>query len=254
MNTNSNVYTIIYTTVIVVVVAAVLAFVSTRLKPMQNANIKAETLSQMMTAAGLGSKEDFSKMGNDGVLGTYSENIEQAFTVNLAGERTGELKTAKDEIELIDNLKPQNKAILAAGEPQLPVYKFKSGVTVVPVYGAGLWGPIWGYIALEEDLRTIAGAYFDHDSETPGLGAKIKDEPSFKAQFEGKVFNLENPSNPFDIVKGGAPEGAMDKIDAISGATMTCNGLNQAIDIWIGAYANYFSKAAAAQAETTEEE
>ena len=221
---------------------------------MQNANIKAETLSQMMTAAGLGSKEDFSKMGNDGVLGTYSENIEQAFTVNLAGERTGELKTAKDEIELIDNLKPQNKAILAAGEPQLPVYKFKSGVTVVPVYGAGLWGPIWGYIALEEDLRTIAGAYFDHDSETPGLGAKIKDEPSFKAQFEGKVFNLENPSNPFDIVKGGAPEGAMDKIDAISGATMTCNGLNQAIDIWIGAYANYFSKAAAAQAETTEEE
>ena len=138
MNTNSNVYTIIYTTVIVVVVAAVLAFVSTSLKPMQNANIKAETLSQMMTAAGLGSKEDFSKMGNDGVLGTYSENIEQAFTVNLAGERTGELKTAKDEIELIDNLKPQNKAILAAGEPQLPVYKFKSGVTVVPVYGAGL--------------------------------------------------------------------------------------------------------------------
>ena len=125
---------------------------------------------------------------------------------------------------------------------------------MVPVYGAGLWGPIWGYIALEEDLRTIAGAYFDHDSETPGLGAKIKDEPSFKAQFEGKVFNLENPSNPFDIVKGGAPEGAMDKIDAISGATMTCNGLNQAIDIWIGAYANYFSKAAAAQAETTEEE
>ena len=125
---------------------------------------------------------------------------------------------------------------------------------MVPVYGAGLWGPIWGYIALEEDLRTIAGAYFDHDSETPGLGAKIKDEPSFKAQFEGKVFNLENPSNPFDIVKGGAPEGAMDKIDAISGATMTCNGLNKAIDTWIGAYANYFSKAAAAQAETTEEE
>ena len=155
MNTNSNVYTIIYTTVIVVVVAAVLAFVSTSLKPMQNANIKAETLSQMMTAAGLGSKEDFSKMGNDGVLGTYSENIEQAFTVNLAGERTGELKTAKDEIELIDNLKPQNKAILAAGEPQLPVYKFKSGVTVVPVYGAGLWGPIWGYIALEEDLPVL---------------------------------------------------------------------------------------------------
>ena len=254
MNTNSNVYTIIYTTVIVVVVAAVLAFVSTSLKPMQNANIKAETLSQMMTAAGLGSKEDFSKMGNDGVLGTYSENIEQAFTVNLAGERTGELKTAKDEIELIDNLKPQNKAILAAEEPQLPVYKFKSGITVVTINEARLWCPIWEYIAHEEDLRTIAGAYFDHDSETPGLGAKIKDEPSFKAQFEGKVFNLENPSNPFNIVKGEASEGSTDKIDANSGATMTCNGLNKDIDTWIGANANYFGKMAAEKAETTEEE
>ena len=144
MNTNSNVYTIIYTTVIVVVVAAVLAFAASSLKPMQTANIKAETLSQMMTAAGLGSKEEFSKMGNNGVLETYAKNIEEAFTVNLKGERTGELKTAKDEIELIDNLKPQNKAIIAGGEPQLPVYRFKSGVTVVPVYGAGLWGPIWG--------------------------------------------------------------------------------------------------------------
>ena len=75
MNTNSNVYTIIYTTVIVVVVAAVLAFAASSLKPMQTANIKAETLSQMMTAAGLGSKEEFSKMGNDGVLETYAQNI-----------------------------------------------------------------------------------------------------------------------------------------------------------------------------------
>lgn len=252
MNTNSNVYTVIYTTVIVVVVAAVLAFTATSLKPMQTANIKAETLSQMMTAAGLGSKEEFSKMGNDGVLDTYAQNIEEAFIVNLNGERTGELKTSKESIELIDNLKPENKAIMKGAGPQLPVYKFKSGVTVVPVYGAGLWGPIWGYIALEGDLRTIAGAYFDHDSETPGLGAKIKDEPSFKAQFEGKVFNLENPANPFDIVKGGAPAGSADKIDAITGATMTCNGLNAAIDTWIGAYANYFNKAAAA-AENVEE-
>ena len=122
MNTNSNVYTIIYTTVIVVVVAAVLAFAASSLKPMQTANIKAETLSQMMTAAGLGSKEEFSKMGNDGVLETYAQNIEEAFTVNLKGERTGELKTAKNEIELIDNLKPENKAIIAGGEAQAAVY------------------------------------------------------------------------------------------------------------------------------------
>ena len=253
MNTNSNVYTVIYTTIIVVVVAAVLAFASSSLKSKQTANIKAETLSQMMTAAGLGDKESFSKMGNDAVLSTYSDNIEEAFAINVNGEKVRDLKTAKNEIELIDNFKPENKAILNGGEAHLPVYKFKSGVTVIPVYGAGLWGPIWGYIALQQDLKTIVGAYFDHESETPGLGAKIKDEASFKEQFAGKVFDLEHSSVLFEIVKGGAPEGSENKVDAISGATMTCNGLNKAINTWVGAYANYLKNTAPAAEEIVEE-
>ena len=253
MNTNSNVYTVIYTTIIGVVVAAVLAFASSSLKSKQTANIKAETLSQMMTAAGLGDKESFSKMGNDAVLSTYSDNIEEAFAINVNGEKVRDLKTAKNEIELIDNFKPENKAILNGGEAHLPVYKFKSGVTVIPVYGAGLWGPIWGYIALQQDLKTIVGAYFDHESETPGLGAKIKDEASFKEQFAGKVFDLEDSSVLFEIVKGGAPEGSENKVDAISGATMTCNGLNKAINTWVGAYANYLKNTAPAAEEMVEE-
>lgn len=253
MNTNSNVYTVIYTTIIVVVVAAVLAFASSSLKSKQTANIKAETLSQMMTAAGLGDKESFSKMGNDAVLSTYSDNIEEAFAINVKGEKIRDLKTAKNEIELIDNFKPENKAILNGGEAHLPVYKFKSGVTVIPIYGAGLWGPIWGYIALQQDLKTIVGAYFDHESETPGLGAKIKDEASFKEQFKGKVFDLEDSSVLFEIVKGGAPEGSENKVDAISGATMTCNGLNKAINTWVGAYANYLKNTAPAAEEMVEE-
>lgn len=253
MNTNSNVYTVIYTTIIVVVVAAVLAFASSSLKSKQTANIKAETLSQMMTAAGLGDKESFSKMGNDAVLSTYSDNIEEAFAINVNGEKVRDLKTAKNEIELIDNFKPENKAILNGGEAHLPVYKFKSGVTVIPVYGAGLWGPIWGYIALQQDRKTIVGAYFDHESETPGLGAKIKDEASFKEQFKGKVFDLEDSSVLFEIVKGGAPEGSENKVDAISGATMTCNGLNKAINTWVGAYANYLKNTAPAAEEMVEE-
>lgn len=253
MNTNSNVYTVIYTTIIVVVVAAVLAFASSSLKSKQTANIKAETLSQMMTAAGLGDKESFSKMGNDAVLSTYFDNIEEAFAINVKGEKVRDLKTAKNEIELIDNFKPENKAILNGGEAHLPVYKFKSGVTVIPVYGAGLWGPIWGYIALQPDLKTIVGAYFDHESETPGLGAKIKDEASFKEQFKGKVFDLEDSSVLFEIVKGGAPEGSENKVDAISGATMTCNGLNKAINTWVGAYANYLKNTAPAAEEMVEE-
>ena len=243
MNTNINVYTIIYTTVIVVVVAAVLAFAAMTLKPMQTANVKADTISQILTAAQVGTKAELSAMGNDAVLTKYSEQIAEAFAVNAAGDKVKDLGINKENIELIDNFKPQDLAIKTGSDAELPVYVFKSGVTVIPVYGAGLWGPIWGYIALQPDHQTIAGAYFDHASETPGLGAKIKDDPEFQAEFIGKKLNLEDPANPFDIVKGGAPEGDDNAVDAITGATMTCNGLNKAIDVWAGAYSGYLKKA-----------
>lgn len=238
MNTNSNVYTVIYTTIVVVVVAAVLAFTATRLRPAQDANAKAETLRQMMAAAQIKPTGELYAARNAEVLGIYSDNIAEAFTVDLQGRKVGELSTASGKIELVDKLKPQNTAIKAGEGATLPVYRFKSGITVVPVYGAGLWGPVWGYLALQSDGRTIAGAYFDHEGETPGLGAKIKDEPWFREQFVGKVVDLDASGNPFDIVKGGAGDDAS-KVDAITGATMTSKGLDQAIDVWISAYVPY---------------
>ena len=148
MNTNSNVYTVVYTTIVVVVVAAVLAFAAMQFKPRQIANVKAETLSQMMAAAQLGQKEELSAMGNDAVLAKYAENIDKAFTVDLSGKKVRDLSTDVNNIEVIDNLKPQDKNIKAASaNAELPVYVFKSGVTVIPIYGAGLWGPVWGYAA-----------------------------------------------------------------------------------------------------------
>jgi len=264
MNTNSNVYTVIYTTVIVVIVAALLAFVAMQLKPKQQANIKAETLSQMMAAAQLGDKAELSALGNDEVLKKYADNIDKAFTVNLKGEKVADLGTALENIELVDNLKPQDKAIAAGGEATLPVYVFKSGVTVVPVYGAGLWGPVWGYVAFQGDNQTIAGAYFDHESETPGLGAKIKDEPWFREKFIGKKA-LFGEKKIFNLAKNAEADGAENAIDAITGATMTSKGLDEAINAWLEAYKPYFTAQAAAAevpaeveaeaaTETTEEE
>lgn len=247
MNTNGNAYTVVYTAVVVAVVAAVLAFVAMSLKPKQDANVKAETLSQIMISAKIGTKADFAEMSNDAILDMYSDSIDRAFTVSLDGNKAGDLSTERKNIELIDNFKPQDVAIKAGGEVTLPVYVFKNGVSVVPVYGAGLWGPIWGYIALQPDLKTIIGAYFDHASETPGLGSKIKDEPWFQDQFVGKVINLSNPENPFDIVKGGNTENEESEVDAITGATITSKSLDKAIDVWFGAYSKYLSKA------TTEE-
>ena len=248
MNTNSNVYTIVYTTVIVVIAAAILSIAAMALKPKQDANIKAETISQMLTAAGFSSKEDLAKLGNDQVLEMYSQNIKTAFLIDAEGNKTGELETETGSIELQDNLKLENKNI-QNGNPSLPVYVFeKDGaeINVIPCYGAGLWGPIWGYIAFDADCNRIVGAYFDHESETPGLGAKIKDEAWFRQQFEGKKVNFSKPDDAFNIVKGGAPESDESAIDAITGATMTCNGLDAALDTWFKAYMPFLQKKAGA--------
>ena len=251
MNTNNNIYTVIYTTLIVVVVAALLAFVSQSLKGKQDANEKADTISQMLTAAQFGTKAEFQKIGNAAVLEKYAGEIEQAFTVNLAGEKVGDLPL--DKVYSPKELKRQNYNIKGGanktGEPELPVFVFKNGVTVVPVYGAGLWGPVWGYLAFQQDLKTIAGAYFDHESETAGLGAKIKDDPAFQAEFVGEQPDFA-AAKVFEIVKGGSPKNADgsetvdNKIDAITGATMTSNGLAAAIDTWLASYSKYFTNAA----------
>jgi Na+-transporting NADH:ubiquinone oxidoreductase subunit C len=261
MNTNNNVYTVIYTTLIVVVVAALLAFVSQSLKDRQDANEKAETISQMLASAQYGSKADLDKLSNKEKLAKYSEEIEKAFVIDVDGNVLRELEGI--DVYSPKALKRQNYNIKGGanktGEPELPVFIFKNGRTVVPIYGAGLWGPIWGYISFNADEATIGGAYFDHESETAGLGARIKDDPSFQAEFVGEKPDFSS-ANVFDIVKGGAPKDASgasevdNKIDAISGATMTSQGLDAAIDTWLAAYAKYFLNAAPAQHECCGEE
>ena len=251
MNTNNNVYTIVYTTVVVVIAATILALAAMALKDRQQANIKAETISQMLTAAGFSDKDALAKLGNDQILAMYSQNVKTAFLIDAAGNKIGELETEVGNIELQDNLKVENKKI-AEGDPQLPVYVFeKDGakINVLPCYGAGLWGPIWGYIAFNGDCSEIVGAYFDHESETPGLGAKIKDEAWFRDQFKGKKVDFDNPDKLFGIIKGGAPKDDLSKVDAITGATMTCNGLDASLNTWFKAYQPFLEKKAGAAVE-----
>lgn len=243
MNTNNNIYTIIYTTVVVILVAAILAFTSMALKPKQEANVKAEAISQMLTAAQFAEKSELEALGNDKILSKYVESIDKALIVNGKGEIVDSLDKAKSQIYTESDLKAQNY-LIKKGNPdalRLPVFIFNkegSKVTVIPCYGAGLWGPIWGYLAFNEDLTTFAGAYFDHASETPGLGAKIKDDPAFRAEFVGKTTDLSE-DRIFNIVKGGAKEGQTNAIDAITGATMTSKGLDVAINLWLQAYKPY---------------
>ena len=203
MKTNGNTYTVIYTTLVCVLVAAILAVVSQALKPRQQANEKAETVRQILVAAGYGDMEGWRKVDNTAVLVFFNDNI-----------------VGNPQICTTSQLKAQNYNIRDGKPLSLPQYKFKNKITVLALYGAGLWGPVWGYIGLEEDLATVAGAYFDHESETPGLGGKIKDDPSFRESFKGKTIKKD---------------GQID-FDAISGATMTSRGLESAIKNWMAAY------------------
>ena len=236
MNTNSNTYTVIYSIILVVIVAAVLAFAAMFLKPTQDANVKKDTISQILTAATVEGGED--------ILGTYRQEIESAILVDINGNKVGDLNI--EDCEVYDNSGLKRQTV--AEEKALPVYIFKNGVTVVPCYGAGLWGPIWGYIGLKSDLKTIKAVCFGHKGETPGLGAKISDEPSFAAAFAGQ--QVGSGEILFEVAKPANRQTELNGVDAISGATITCQALGKTLNQWFGFYQNYFTQNAACCQQT----
>lgn len=231
MNTNSNTYTIIYTTVLVVVVAAILALVAMALKPRQTANVELEQMKSIMLAANIGEtngqpdkKADFKKL--------YEQHITETYVIDGNGNKV----SGVDAFGV--DLKSQYNAIKNGGELTLPVYKCKldngNTVTILPCYGAGLWGAIWGYLSVEEDGETLHGAMFAHASETPGLGGEIA-EPWFYNQFDGKSLKDAGAFSSVKIVKGGAGNDR-NGVDAISGATITSRSLQNTIEQWMDHY------------------
>ena len=113
---------------------------------------------------------------------------------------------------------------------------------IVPLRGVGLWGPIWGNIAFESDFNTIAGATFDHKGETPGLGAEIA-TPSFEKEFKGKtIFNEKGEFVSVNVVKGGADPNAPHAVDAVSGGTITSNGVRDMLLNGLDNYIPYIKK------------
>ena len=230
MNTNSNTYTVIYSIILVVIVAAVLAFAAMFLKPTQDANVKKDTISQILTAATFPGVEDAK------ILDTYRQEIESAILVDMEGNKVDDLDIQDCEVYGTADLKRQ----IAAEQKALPVYIFKNGITVIPCYGAGLWGPIWGYVGLEGDLKTIKAVCFGHKGETPGLGAKIADEPSFAEAFVGKQVGTGDIL--FEVAKPANRQTENNGVDAISGATITSQALGKTLNQWFGFYQNYFAK------------
>lgn len=228
MNKQSNVYTVVYASVMVVVVAAVLAFTSMSLKSKQNANIEIDKMTQILTSINI-------EATADNAQAEYKKYVKETFVINAKGE-----KVEGDAFGI--NVAAQVK--LPFDERKLPVFvaTLQDGSTkyIIPMYGAGLWGPIWGYIALDANGSTVYGAYFAHQGETPGLGAEI-DKPDFYEQFIGKNFFKDGEFKTITVEKAGQkPVNGADYVDAISGGTITSQGVSAMINESVTPYEAFF--------------
>ncbi len=213
INKQSNLYTIIYIVVLAVVVGAALAFTSLQLADKQRQNADVDKMRQILAAARI-------TPPSDSVMQAFSQFIIRQEVVNSQGENI-----PGDAFDI--DVAAQSKLNDAAR--QLPVFVCRTagGETkyILPAYGAGLWGPIWGYIAIDADGSTIYGAYFAHQGETPGLGAEIE-KPVFSNQFIGKQIIKGGRFMPVTVVKAGQkPLGDEDYVDGISGGTITSKGV-----------------------------
>ena len=218
-NVDSNVYIILYSVVMVVVVAALLAVVSLSLQSRQNDNALNEKKQQIVTA-----------LGEDPLTTDYDSVIAEAVMLDASGNPTD-----GDVFDALQDL----KGSIAAGK--FPVFKAKNGCVVIPVYGAGLWDAIWGYVALEPDMSTVKGIVLDHKSETPGLGAEIA-TPAHQAKYVGKTVFEGDDFVSITLKKGGAnPSDAnyAHEVDAITGGTKTSDGVTEMIRSGLGNYLPY---------------
>ncbi len=215
MNRNSNTYTVLYAAIMVIVVAALLASVSIALKPMQTKNSEIEKKQNILASVNIESSvADAEKL--------YAEKIVKEYVVDIKGEIVEGASAFTTDLKKERSKAPEDRL--------LPVFECQTekGLKYIfPLYGTGLWGPIWGFVALNEDMNTIYGANFDHQGETPGLGAEIS-TPMFEAPFVGKtIFDQSGNLVSITVTKAGQEAPPEHKVDGISGGTITSKGLQK---------------------------
>ena len=202
MNTNKNSYIILYSTVMVVIVAFLLAFIYQTLKPMQDVNVALDKKKQILASLNIRDVSDSEAEAK------YQEVVKAENTV---GEG---LTLYQCEVD-------GNKKV------------------VVPVRGMGLWGPIWGYVALDDDKTTIFGAYFNHESETAGLGAEIKGSRAWQDQFRGKKVYSVDGKVVIAVKKKSDVKNPESECDAVTGATLTSDGVSLMLQESFEKYKSY---------------
>ena len=226
----SNRYIFIFSLVMVVSVAILLSLTALLLQPRQAMNVEVEKKMNILSSINIVSEK------TDAVQ-LYDKYIRDSYVINTEG------KHIEGANAFTVGLRSEQKKPLA--EQYLPVFiaVTDNGDTlhIFPLEGKGLWGPIWGYVALMPDMNTIAGATFDHKGETPGLGAEINTTP-FENQFLKKSIFEGGKFVSVRVVKGGADLSDPHEVDGISGGTITSNGLEEMIRDGLFKYEKYFTE------------
>jgi Na+-transporting NADH:ubiquinone oxidoreductase subunit C len=268
----SNLYIVIFSTIMVVVVAVVLALAYLRLKPRQIKNEKLEQMKNILTSVNISSDAK-------NVEKIFNKYIVESYVINLKGEKIEDvdafavdMKEEQSKIQKINNLtvdigvrkispfgiylgsivkfKEKDRVTLdsqlrkAEDTRQLPVFicrKDNKTYYIFSMRGKGLWGPIWGYLSLEDDFNTVYGTYFGHETETPGLGAKIS-TPGFQARFRGKKLFQDSQFVSIKVIKGGAEPGDLHGVDAISGSTITSRGVENMLKDCLSGYEDFIKR------------
>ena len=231
MNRQSNVYTVIYSIVLVAVVGVVLSVVYQALRPSQLENIANDTKRQILASARLTPEQ-----GQD-ISSLFDRHIVSSYIVNSQGQQIDQSTDPFDVNVSLEVKKPADKRLL-------PVFECTTdnGLKyIVPVYGAGLWGPIWGYISFDDNGDTIYGAYFAHQGETPGLGAEIE-KAAFSSQFDGKDIFSNGQFTSVAVVKLGKEPNDRAWVHAVSGGTITSQGVQKMLFDSLEPYTAFFEK------------
>ena len=226
MNVNKNSYTFSFAAIMVIVVAALLSYAAIGLKPFQDRNIELEKKQNILSSVGV-------NVDRETAEDKYSIYIKSELVLNNKGN---EIEGAAFDVDLGKEIKKEKD------KQKLPLFISEiegSKRYIIPLRGKGLWGPIWGFIALEDDFNKVYGAVFDHKGETPGLGAEINTS-IFQDPFAGKTIFEGEEFTSISVVKGGVDEDDMHAVDGISGGTITSDGVSDMLYERLSMYLPYF--------------
>lgn len=232
MDVNKNSYIFIFSAILVIVVGAALAITSESLKPLQKENERIEKMQSILISVGIPSEVSETQS-------IFDKYIKEQIVLDYNGEvKELKAKTAFD-VDVLNEYKS-----MEASERNYPLYIYEDengdNSYIVPMAGKGLWGPVWGFMAFDNDMNTVTGAVFDHKSETPGLGAEIR-EQWFQQKFVGKqIFDESGEFVSVEVLKGGTVTNSNHAVDGISGGTITSKGVEEMMERTLNVYVPYF--------------